>query len=136
MYAEFSLDMEEKLRTLEFLRIYADRDACSHFETEIISLELHDYAPPAPPLYLSSKELSVANMFLELPVGWDGDWHPTPVRQWLVLISGTCEFEVEDGEKRLQNAGDVVLLEDTAGKGHKTRVIGDEPVRMAAIQLT
>ncbi|MGI9570446.1 MAG: cupin domain-containing protein [Desulfobulbia bacterium] len=124
------------MSTLEILRIYADREGCSHFETDNVSLELHDYAPPAPPLYLSSKEISVANLFLELPAGWYGDWHPTPVRQWLVLISGTCELEVEDGEKRTQSAGDIVLLEDTAGRGHKTRVIGDEPARMTAIHLT
>lgn len=120
---------------INYLRIYADADGISHMETHSIELKRNDYAPPAPALNLSEATSSSKCMFLELPVGWYGDWHPTPVQQWLVIMSGECEFEVEDGEKCLRKAGDVVRLDDKTGKGHQTRVIGDSPVLMTAVHL-
>ena len=77
---------------IDFLRIYADADGCSHFEIKTVELETKDYAPPAPPLYTSALASADNSLFLELPVGWCGDWHPTPVRQWLIVMSGECEF--------------------------------------------
>ena len=121
---------------IEYLRIYADSDGCSHFEIDNIGLESKDYAPPAPPLNTSTAEPAERSVFLELPVGWYGDWHPTPVRQWLILMSGECEFEVGDGERLVRKAGDVVVLDDTRGKGHQTKVLGNVAVRIAAIHFS
>ena len=121
---------------IEYLRIFSDSDGCSHFETKNVSLESKDYAPPAPPLNTSVLESADNSVFLELPVGWYGEWHPTPVRQWLIIMTGECEFEVGDGELCLRKAGDVVLLDDTSGKGHQTRVLGDVAVQIAAIHLS
>ena len=90
---------------------------------------------PAPPLDTSSPESATKIVFLELPAGWYGDWHPTPVRQWLMLMSGTCEFEAGDGERRRQQAGDMVMLDDTTGQGHRTRVLGEEGMRIAAVHI-
>ena len=121
---------------IEYLRIFADETGCSHFETLAITLEEKNYAPPAPALNTSSPVSADNSLFLELPVGWYGGWHPTPVRQWLILMTGSCEFEVADGEKAILKAGDVVMLDDLTGKGHQTRVLGDEPVRIAAIHFS
>jgi hypothetical protein len=120
------------LSSIEYLRIFADEEGCSHFETKTIDLEAKDYAPPAPSLNTSIMASADNSVFLELPTGWYGDWHPTPVRQWLVLMSGMCEFEAGDGEKVTRKAGDVVMLDDLIGKGHQTKVLGDESVRIAA----
>ena len=124
------------MSTLEYLRIYADDNGCSHFETKRMNLEARDYAPPAPALNTSTLESADNYTFLELPVGWYGGWHPTPVRQWLIFMTGACEFEAGDGERAISKAGDVVMLDDTSGQGHQTRVIGDEPVRIAAIHFS
>ena len=123
------------MKSIAYLRIFCDAQGCSHFETLNIKLESNDYAPPATPLFTSS-HVSVSNLvFLELPVGWYGDWHPTPIRQWLTLMTGKCEFEVEDGKRCTRAAGDIVMLDDTEGKGHRTRVIGNEPMRITAVHL-
>jgi hypothetical protein len=45
------------------------------------------------------------------------------------------EFEVSDGARYLGVPGSRVLLEDTAGRGHRSRVIGVEAAVMAAEQL-
>ena len=124
------------MSTIEYLQIYSDSDGCSHFRTVAVELETNDYAPPAIPLNTSSPQPAEATLFLELPVGWFGDWHPTPVRQWLILMAGACEFSAGDGDTCRRQAGDVVMLDDVTGKGHCTRVIGDAPVRMAAIHFS
>ena len=124
------------MSSIEYLRIFADERGCSHFETNKIELEATDYAPPAPSLNTSSLETADHSVFLELPTGWYGDWHPTPVRQWLILMTGVCEFEAGDGEKVTRKAGDVVMLDDLTGKGHQTKVLGDESVRIAAIHFS
>jgi hypothetical protein len=124
------------LSSIEYLRIFADEEGCSHFESKTIDLKAKDYAPPAPPLNTSIMASADNSVFLELPTGWYGDWHPTPVRQWLVLMSGMCEFEAGDGEKVTRKAGDVVMLDDLIGKGHQTKVLGDESVRIAAIHFS
>lgn len=124
------------MSSLEYLRIFADEKGCSHFETKEVDMEAKDYAPPAPSLNTSNLESADNSVFLELPIGWYGDWHPTPVRQWLILMTGSCEFEVGDGERIICKAGDVIMLDDLIGKGHQTRVLGDESVRIAAIHFS
>ena len=124
------------MNRIEYLRIYSDETGCSHFETKQIDLRSSDYAPPAPNLNTSTIEEADKYVFLELPVGWYGDWHPTPVRQWIALMSGACEFEAGDGEKKVRRAGDMVLLEDTSGRGHQTKVLGNVAVRILAVHFS
>ena len=69
------------MNVIDYLRIYNDSEGCSHFETSRVELKQNDYAPPAAPLYTSPPHSAEACVFLELPLGWYGDWHPTPVRQ-------------------------------------------------------
>jgi len=123
------------MNKIEYLRIFSDEGGCSHFEMKSIDLKEKDYAPPAPPLNTSVLAPADNSVFLELPVGWYGDWHPTPVKQWLILMSGECDFEAGDGEFKICKAGDLVLLDDTSGKGHQTRVLGTVAVRIAAIHF-
>jgi hypothetical protein len=120
---------------VKYLRIYSDSEGCSHFQTQSIALVSNEYAPPAMPLNTSAPESAQKIVFLDLPVGWYGDWHPTPVKQWLILMTGACEFEAGDGERCVRKAGDVVLLEDLTGKGHRTRVTSDVAMRIAAVHL-
>ena len=127
---------DSKLSDIEYLRIYADEAGCSHFEIRAVEMKASNYAPPAPPLNTSIPEASDNSVFLELPVGWYGDWHPTPVRQWLILMTGRCEFEAGNGEKMVRKAGDVVMLDDLTGQGHQTKVLGDESVHIAAIHFS
>ena len=86
------------MSSIEYLRIFSDDAGCSHIETKSINLEAQDYAPPAPSLYTSSLEPADKSLFIELPIGWFGEWHPTPVRQWLILMTGECVFETGDVE--------------------------------------
>ena len=121
---------------IEYIRVFSDAEGCSHFEIKKIELTQNNYAPPALPLYTSSPESTDSLVFLELPENWFGKWHPTPVRQWLIMMTGEVEIETGDGNKFISRAGDVVLLDDTTGKGHQSRALGNEPVRIAAIHFS
>ena len=73
--------------------------------------------------------------FFVAPSGWFGDWHPTPRRQIFFCLSGEVEAQVSDGEVRRFGAGSIVLLEDTTGKGHVSRVVSSEDNIVAVVQL-
>ena len=73
--------------------------------------------------------------FSEWPVGRDIDWYPAPRRQFVIILSGRLEIGLGDGTKQVFGAGDARLVEDTTGKGHTTRVVGNEPVVTATIPL-
>ena len=74
-------------------------------------------------------------ILFSMPVGWFGDWHPSPRRQLYFNLSGRLAVEVADGEVRELEPGAVVLVEDLSGKGHTTRVLGGEPSTGAFVHL-
>jgi len=53
--------------------------------------------------------------------------HNAPYPLFIVGLRGTFSVEVSDGEIREFPPGEVLLVEDTTGKGHTTRRVGDEP---------
>ncbi len=69
------------------------------------------------------------------PIEMAGPFHPAPKRQFGVLIEGELEVTAGDGEVRTFKAGEVRFLEDTFGKGHQTKVVGDRDVLNAIVQL-
>ena len=73
--------------------------------------------------------------FISVLPGWKSEWHPTPKRQFIIYLSGTIEAEVSDGEIRQFGPGSITLVEDTSGKGHKSRVVGSDLVICVVIQL-
>jgi hypothetical protein len=54
------------------------------------------------------------------------DWHTAPRRQYVITLSGQGEVEVSGGKKIHIGPGHIDLVEDTTGKGHITRVLGNE----------
>ena len=114
-----------KIAKVTYHRIYADKQGGSHFDTVTVEQVLATGAPPAAPFYVSQDGPASKHRFYTFQPGWIGDWHPCPTRQFLALMSGAVEMETTDGTKRHFKPGDLVLLEDTSGKGHVTRNIGD-----------
>lgn len=105
-------------------RIYKGEDNRSHIE------EL----PPEKPFWKSVK--TAPTMFLkEFAPGTYLDWHPSPRRQVVIILSGRLENSFRDGSTHTFNPGDVRVIEDTTGEGHTTRVVGDETVLVAVLPL-
>ena len=54
------------------------------------------------------------------------DWHPAPVRQFVITLSGESEVELEGGRKIRLGPGHILLAEDTTGQGHISRAVGSQ----------
>src|SRR5258706_7871964 len=120
---------------LEFLRLYADQTGASHFAPLTIDTVTRNFAPPALPFNVSEFVSASQQGFLHLPQGWIGEMHPSPLRMWIFVLSGRMEFEASDGERRQIAPGSALLLEDTTGLGHQSRVIGETAAGLAAVHL-
>jgi len=117
-----------------YTRLYSDKHGESHFEDVEIDLTLTEYAPPAPPLELSSTTLAKQFGFMQAPAGWSSDWHPSAARNTFFVLSGEWEVTASDGEIRSFPAGSVLRAQDTTGKGHSSRVISDSLAVMVQLE--
>ena len=119
-----------------YVRLYSDSSGESHFKNVEDELTSSDFAPPAAPLNLSPLLPATQAGFLGAPAGWQGDWHPSSGRHLFFVISGEWEVEASDGEIRRFGPGSVLLVEDTTGKGHASRVISDTDSLSGFVELT
>jgi len=120
---------------MKYTRVLSDIDGESRFEDVEVEMRAVDFAPPAPALNLSEFAPTSRFAFLHAPIGWVGDWHPAPRRQFMIYLAGHVEGQTSDGRRRTFGPGSVVLVEDTTGKGHRSRVVGADDALMAVIQL-
>lgn len=98
------------------VRVYSDEQGDSHFEE--VALPLEDMGDIG---QLSALFPAQGVYFREVAPSYDYDFHTAPQRQFIVLLDGEIEIETSLGEKRTFKGGEVLLMEDTTGKGHKTR---------------
>jgi len=120
---------------MQIVRLHSDANGDSHFEDAEIELDLTDYAPPAPPLYLSPATPANAFAFMKAPAGWSSDWHPSSARNLFFVLSGEWQVTASDGESRRFGVGSVLLVEDTTGKGHSSSVVSETDSLAAMVQL-
>jgi quercetin dioxygenase-like cupin family protein len=62
-------------------------------------------------------------------------WHDAPIRQLVITLSGTLDFQTREGKHFLIRPGDVLLAEDTTGSGHSWRLTDNQPWRRAYVIL-
>lgn len=98
--------------------LYEDQEGESHFRdieiewTEIMPSIENSERIPATGLY-----------FVRTKASYDLDWHTAPRRQYIVNLDTGIRITASDGESREINPGDVLLVEDTTGKGHLSQSI-------------
>ncbi len=74
-------------------------------------------------------------LFRETPSHYCFDWHFTSKRQLIVNLDAGVEIEVSNGARRLFQAGSVVFLEDTWGRGHRSRAVDGRPRKSIVIYM-
>ncbi len=110
---------------MKYHRFYSDATGESHIDEVKVKQSLADAAPPAPPLLVSAFNPASHWGFFSVPAGWFGDWHPAPSRQFMILLSGAVDVMTSDGSVFRMRSGDIVLLEDTSGRGHRSENVSD-----------
>jgi quercetin dioxygenase-like cupin family protein len=121
---------------VRYLRIYADAAGESHFETFEPRLTSRDLVPPAPPVEVSDAWSAATVVFVHIPSGWVDVPHCAPGRQLCTVLAGELDLITSDGEVQSVRAGDVVLVEDTTGKGHHGRVTSPGNVLLQFVALS
>jgi hypothetical protein len=121
--------------TAHYSRLVPTSDGGSRFDEVSIPFETKNFAPPAQPFSVSLLSEATQCGFLHLPVGWYGEMHPSPIRMWIFVLQGSMRFEASNGDAREINPGSALLLEDTVGCGHVSRVLGERAVILAVVRL-
>ncbi|KUJ60810.1 hypothetical protein AR687_15485 [Flavobacteriaceae bacterium CRH] len=111
-------------------RIYSDENGESHFEDLIIPLLNQGEIG-----FLSEAEPAKSIIFREVLPSYDYDFHNAPQKQYIILLDGGVEIETSLGEKRIFKTGEILLVEDTTGKGHKTKNIETKPRKSVFITI-
>ena len=115
---------------MQITRVYSDTYGDSHFEE--MNIQLNDNGEIG---FLSGR-IPVKEMILrKVKPDYDYDFHTAPQKQYILLLDGEIEIETSLGEKRVFKGGDILLLEDTEGKGHKTRNLRNLERRSVFITL-
>jgi hypothetical protein len=106
---------------MDYLRIWADDEGCSHFEDVVLDREVVPAQPGVAELWQSAG-IPVARLHVVDVRAADQrpDWHCAPRRQFVVFLDGWAEITTSDGTTRRVPAGGTVLAEDCHGQGHVT----------------
>ena len=105
---------------MKCLRVYADEKSESHFSKMVIAMS-ESQLVPGHTIQRSSPTAAAHIQFLTFPAGVSNDWHPAPARQFVISLDRTFEIETSDGQRRQVRPSNVIFVEDTWGKGHRTR---------------
>lgn len=101
---------------MKITRIFSDEKGESHFED--LEISLTDQGE----IGFLSENVEVKKLqFRKVSADYDYDFHHAPQRQYIVLLDGGVEIETSLGEIRQFQTGEILLVEDTTGKGHKTK---------------
>jgi hypothetical protein len=120
-----------RLVAMQITRLYTDDNGGSLFEAH--DLPLHDHGEIG---RLSERIDAKAVIFRETGGDYDYDFHNAPERQFIIMLDGITEIETSLGERRRFSAGDILLVEDTTGKGHRSRSVDGQPRRSVFVPLS
>jgi hypothetical protein len=115
---------------MRYTRVYSDTNGDSHFED--VEVKLTDQGEVG---QLSQLIPTNGMIFRENEPRYDWDFHTAPARQFIILLDGEIEIETSLAEKRRFKGGDVLLVEDVTGKGHRTKNVVQQKRRSLFIKL-
>lgn len=120
---------------MQITEIYADGAGETHIRDLPVNLTPRDYAPPSAPMGVSPEVAMTTGVILELPPGWDPNFHATPRRQWAVMLRGRLNVTTTDGATADFGPGDMLFLNDENSRGHRSLVQGGKTVALFLVGL-
>lgn len=112
------------------IRIWTAGNGNSCFEEGVIDMPKGERGD-----VLSGTFPAASISFRQTRAGGAFEWHDAPVRQLVVTLSGTLDFQTRAGAHFILRPGDILLAEDTTGSGHSWKLVDDEPWRRAYVIL-
>ena len=107
---------------MKVTRLYTGSDGESHFENVDIPLRDSGVADR------KSERIKATGIIFRETIGeYNLDWHNAPRRQFVITLAGQVEIVVGDGTNRQFRPGDIMLAEDTTGRGHISRAVNNQP---------
>lgn len=112
--------------------LFTDHDGRARFRDDPLPL-----TEGTPASRLSALMASSGCQFRQSPPGFASTFHCTTTPQWLVVLQGRMEIGLQDGSTRVFGPGECFYSNDTlpagasfdpALHGHRSRLLGDEPL--------
>ena len=101
--------------------IYADASGESHFrDVEVQWVEERLGSK------FSKRFPATGIIFRETVADYDLSWHAAVRRQYIINLDAGVKITASDGESRIIGAGEVILVEDTTGKGHLSQAVNNQ----------
>ena len=111
---------------MKFPMIIADERGETHFGVQDIpARELAVGPPPNPTGQMSDLGTVTTMSVISFRAGTEAPAHNAPQPYVVIVLSGQGEVVTSDCEARRFRAGELLLCNDLAGKGHVTRAITD-----------
>ena len=110
--------------------LYEDEAGVSHFRDIEVAWD-----GERPFNKFSAREPASGIIFRETLQDYTVDWHPAPRRQYVINLDAEVHIVAGDGETRHIGRGEVVLVEDTTGRGHVSRFVGGAMRRSIFVAL-
>ncbi len=103
---------------MKLVRVYSGPDRESHIER--LDFELTEREGTR-----TLTQDASAVSFAQRAAGSFSDFHNAPRRQYVLYLTASVEVGLGDGSSVVMEPGDVLLEEDTTGRGHSSRVLID-----------
>ena len=110
--------------------LYTDEKGDSHFE----DMEI-EYVETTPAGRFTKRLPTTGMIFREVQPTYDLDWHNAPRRQYIINLDNGVQITASDGESRIIGAGEVLLVEDTTGKGHLSKSVAGKMRRSIFVPI-
>lgn len=80
------------------------------------------------PIAYPEGQAQITGITVEIAPGADTGWHQHPAPSFGVIMQGTLEVTLRDGQVKLLQAGDALI--EVVNKDHIGRNVGDVPVKL------
>jgi hypothetical protein len=101
-----------------FANLYADEDGETHFRD--IKIEPASERPGGK---VSGRFPATGIIFRTTEGNYNYDWHTAPQKQYVINLDAAVKVTASDGEWRVVFPGEILLVEDTRGRGHVSQAV-------------
>lgn len=115
---------------MQATRLFTGVDGETHFED--FDIPLTDAGSIG---QLSELYPATGIIFRETAPEYDYTWHTAPRRQFIIMLDGAVDVIIGDGTTRRFGTGNILLVEDTTGRGHISRAVDNQPRRSVFVTL-